>query len=426
LNSLVARALAANPDLLQATSRIRQVRARQKMTRAAATPSIDGTLQAGYTRISEHAIPSLPGSEGQPGEEPSFGLPGMDFTTFRAGFDASWEADLFGGQGAERAAAAERLDAALWSARDVQVTLAAEIGDTYLRYRAAQQRFAIAETLHASEREMLSFVEARARNGLEQSTAVRAQERQLAAAAAALESARLEQDLLLHALGVLIGDAPNALAEELAAPQPMPTAGLNIPVGLPSDLLLRRPDLRAAERQLAAATSDIGAARADLFPKITLTGALQLVSTSLATLLSPASLQANSAAGLSIPLLDGGRRRANLDLRRAQAEEAGQAYRGQVLVALRDVEDALTRLDANRQRQEFLAASERAAADAADTLDVRYRNGLVPFTEVIEARQKLLDAQNVSLDARAATAADVISLYKALGGGWDMEVPKNG
>jgi outer membrane protein TolC len=206
----------------------------------------------------------------------------------------------------------------------------------------------------------------------------------------------------------------------------MPTAGLDIPVGLPSDLLLRRPDLRAAERQLAAATSDIASARADLFPKITLTGALHLVSTSLATLLSPASLQANSAARLSIPLLDGGRRRANLDLRRAQAEEAGQAYRGQVLAALRDVEDALTRLDANRQRQIFLTSSERAAADTADTLEVRYRNGLVPFTEVIEARQKLLDAQNAMLDAQAATAADVIALYKALGGGWDMEVPKHG
>jgi NodT family efflux transporter outer membrane factor (OMF) lipoprotein len=194
---------------------------------------------------------------------------------------------------------------------------------------------------------------------------------------------------------------------------------VQVPAGLPSDLLQRRPDIRAAERQLAAATADIGVATADLYPKISLTGALQLASRSLSNLIESDSIQASSAGRLSVPLLGRGAKKATIRVRQAQADEALIAYRRDVLGALRDVEDALTRLDADRQRAAHLRAMATAAQDAADTAGVRYRNGLTPYLDVLEANQTLFSARDAQAQAEAAAAQDVVALYKALGGGWD-------
>jgi outer membrane protein TolC len=222
----------------------------------------------------------------------------------------------------------------------------------------------------------------------------------------------------MHALGTLLGLPPAALQEELAG-SPGPVAGtMAIPPGLPSDLLRRRPDIRAAERRLAAATADIGVATADLYPKFSLTGALQLVSRSLATLLESDSLVANGAGRLSVPLL-GGSKRETVALREAQAQEALLAYQAAVLGALREVEDALTRLAADRRKVGELRASAAAAEDAADTARVRQRNGLVPMAEVLQARRTWLADRDALAQAEAAAAQDEVALYKALGGGWD-------
>lgn len=421
LDRLVARALTGNSDVRQAAARIRQARAQERIVRAGASPVVDASAQAGYTRISEHAIPTIPGSAGGPGGETGFGVPGSDFITFRTGFDASWETDLFGGQRHEQAAAAARTDVAIWSMRDARVTLTAEVGDTYLRFRTLQQRIGLADHRLKNQRELVALFDTRVRSGLSTSTELRAAERELAETDAAREALTAERASLLHALAILLGEPPLALAQELAEPAPLPAVGFDVPAGLPSELLLRRPDLRAAEGRLAASVSDVGAARAALFPKIGLTGALHLVSTSLADLLLPGSLQINAAARISLPILDGGRRRATVDLRRSEAEEAAEAYRARVTDALRDVEDALSRLEADRRRQALLAASEAAAGDILATAGVRHRNGLVPRMEVIEAHQALLAAEESRLQAHAAAAGDIVSLYKALGGGWTME-----
>jgi NodT family efflux transporter outer membrane factor (OMF) lipoprotein len=193
---------------------------------------------------------------------------------------------------------------------------------------------------------------------------------------------------------------------------------VDVPVGLPSELLRRRPDIRAAERRLAAATADVGVATADLYPKLSLTGAAQLASRSLSNLLESDSLLANGAGRLSLPLLGGGRR-ATVRLRDAQAEEAMLAYRSDVLGALREVEDALSRLDADRHRADSFAAASLAAQDAADTTEVRYRNGLIAYLDVLQARQTALSARDSQAQAQAQAAQDAIALYKALGGGWD-------
>jgi outer membrane protein TolC len=188
---------------------------------------------------------------------------------------------------------------------------------------------------------------------------------------------------------------------------------------LPSELLQRRPDVRAAERQLAAATADIGVATADLYPKFSLTGALQLASRALTSLLEADSLMANAFGAVSLPLAGAGASRATVEQRKARAEEALLAYQGDVLGALQDVEDALTRLAADRRRAEQLRGAEAAARDAADTSGVRYRNGVVAYLEVLTAQQAWLSARDALAQAEAAVAQDQVALFKALGGGWD-------
>jgi NodT family efflux transporter outer membrane factor (OMF) lipoprotein len=296
--------------------------------------------------------------------------------------------------------------------------LAAEVARTYQQYRALQRRIALADQTLASQREQLDFIRVRTKNGLVTTLDERRQQREVEKSGAARESLLADAEVHVHALGTLLGLAPAALAQELA-PSPTPTPGsLAIPPGLPSDLLRRRPDIRAAERKLAAATADIGVATADLYPKLSLTGALQLASRSLATLLEADSIFANGAGRLSLPLIGGGKRE-TVALRRAQSDEALLAYQAIVLGALREVEDALTRLAADRRKVEQLRASVAAAQDAADTAQVRQRNGLVPMADVLVARQAWLADRDALAQAEAAAADVEVALYKALGGGWD-------
>jgi NodT family efflux transporter outer membrane factor (OMF) lipoprotein len=296
--------------------------------------------------------------------------------------------------------------------------LAAEVARTYQQYRALQRRIALSDQTLASQRDQLDFIKVRTRNGLVTTLDERGQQRKIEQTSAQREELLAEADAHVHALGTLLGLAPAALTEELASRSVVTPAIIDIPPGLPSELLQRRPDIRAAERHLAAATADIGAATADLFPKLSLTGALDLVSRSLATLLESGSIVATGAGRLALPLIGGGGRQ-TVALRKAQANEALLAYQSAVLVALRDVEDALTRLDADRRKVEELRASVAAAQDAADTAQVRQRNGLVPMADVLQARQAWLADRDALAQAEAAAAQDEVALYKALGGGWD-------
>ena len=420
LNALIERAKSGNLDVRQAAARVEEARAQERVVRARGGPSLNASAQAGYTRLSENALPAglanLGG--GQAGGGSPIGLPGEDFATFQVGFDASWEIDLFGGQRRADEAAAARTEAAEWSQRDAEVTLAAEVARTYLQFRALQRRIALADATLASKREALEFVKVRTAHGLVTTVDERRQQQDIEHLAAQREDLLAETNARVHALGTLLGLAPTALDVELSQPGAPGPAIVDVPAGLPSELLRRRPDIRAAERRLAAATADVGVATADLYPKLSLTGALQLVSRSLATLLESDSLFANAAGRLSAPLVGGGKRE-TVALRQTQANEALIAYEAAIVGALRDVEDALTRLDADRRRIAELRDSAAAAQDAADTAQVRQRHGLVPMTEVLEAHQSWLADRDALAQAEAAAAQDEIALYKALGGGWD-------
>jgi NodT family efflux transporter outer membrane factor (OMF) lipoprotein len=422
LTALVERSLAGNLDIEMATARIREARALERVSGAGTSPQVAAQGSVTRQRISENAIPLPPGAGSGSGAG-IFGLPGEEFTTFRTGFDASWELDLFGRSRREREAAAARTGSAVWSRRDAEVTVAAEVADAYVRLRAYQARKANAQAELARLQRFEQLVDARTRGGLVTGQDLEQQKAERAAAAAEIPVLDAQARAEIHALGVLTGQSPNALAAELA-----PAAGLpappTVPAGVPSDLLRRRPDVRAAERDLAAATAGIGVAVADLYPRFSLTAAPAMVSTALGSLLEWGSRSFSAGAALDWPIFDGGRRKANVEVQNARQEQAMIAYRRTVLSGLQDVEDSLSRLTGDRQK---LAEIEQALSNATRAEEIartRYRGGLVTLSDVLVAQARRLSLEEQVVETKAALARDTVALVKALGGGWTEETEK--
>ena len=416
LDRLVNRAVAQNLDVEAAAARIREARAREIVAGASSKPQVDAQASATRQRISENAVPVPPGAGGTGGG--SFGLPGSEFNSFRVGFDASWEIDLFGKTRRSIEAARARTGEALWNRRDVQVSVAAETADAYLSLRTLQQRVATAEAELARQQRFERLVAARAKGGLVTGQDLAQQRSERSTAAAALPALRAQVEAQIHALGVLTGDTPEALIAELSPPAATIPAPPAIPAGLPSDLLRRRPDIRAAERELAASTAEIGVAVADLYPRFSLTAAPALVSTALASLLEWGSRSFSIGAAVDWPLLNGGRTRGNIAVANARQEQALIAYRKSVLRALQDVEDALSRSDGDRRQLADLQDALATAARAEDIARTRYRGGLVTYSDVLQAQARRLKLEDQLTETRGTLARDTVALFKALGGGW--------
>lgn len=420
LDRLIAAAFAANLDLREAESRIREARAREIVAGASGRPQLGASGEASRTRLSENG-PLAGAFSGSLPPGGGAGLPGSSFSTFRTGFDASWEIDLWGGTKRAVEAAAARTEAEVWTGRDLRVALAAEVARHYVDLRLLQRRTAIAGEALARQREIGALLDSRARNGLISTLEVEQQRRQTAQAAAALPPLEAEAQARIHAIAFLLGGFPASLDGALAAPGALPSIPAAVPAGLPSDLLRRRPDIVAAERRLAAASADIGVAKADLYPRLSLTGALGLVSSALTGLIAADSLQGSVGGALRWPLLDGGRGRANVDIARERHSQALIGYERTVLGALRDVEDMLARTAREGDREAALAQAEAAARSAVATARTRYRHGLTPFLDVLESEGALLRAEEELAASRAERARNLAALYKALGGGWSNE-----
>ncbi len=418
LDKLVNRAVARNLDVETAAARIREARANERVAGAAALPEVSAEASATRQRISEHAIPIPPGGPPNGGKTPEFALPGTEFSSFRIGFDASWELDLFGKTRRSVEAARARTGAAIWDLRDLQVTAGAEVANAYLRLRTLQQRIAVADAEVSRQQRALSLVAARVRGGLVTGQDLEQQKSQLASAKAAIPPLKAEADAQIHALGVLTGDTPEALVAELSPAGALPPSPPRVPAGLPSDLLRRRPDIRAAERNVAAATADIGVATADLYPSFSLSAAPALVSTALATLLEWGSRSYSAGAAVNWPIFNGGRTRANIDASNARQERALIAYRKTILTALQDVEDALSEVDNDRRQAAGLEEALSTARRAEDIARTRYRGGLVTLSDVLQAQANRISLESQVIETKGALARDTVALFKALGGGW--------
>jgi NodT family efflux transporter outer membrane factor (OMF) lipoprotein len=405
LNDLIRRANADNLDLQAAASRVREARQSEVIARAAGLPSISATGTALTYNSNRKASPTLP-------------IP-SSINLYSAGFDASWEIDIFGGVRRGVEAARANTAAAEWARRDGQVSLTAEVANDYLTLRAVQVEIALNLAQLQRENELFSLIGDRRKTGFVTNLDVNQQRVQVAATAAQIPTLTAQSKVLIHALGVLLGEPPEALAQTLAPTTvPLPLAAPALPAGLPSDLLRRRPDIRAAERRLAASNAEIGVKEADLYPKLDLRGLGSFASTGLGNLFSAQNLASAGVGMLTAPVFNAGKTRATIRAAREENFQALTAYRSTVLGAFRDVEDALSRYEAERARNTSLAQSVTAARNTLLIARDQYATGLVTYVNVLQADDAVLNGENQLAGSDALVLSDLVSVYKALGGGW--------
>ena len=409
LSTLVDRALEGNLDLRDAAARVREARALRGVTASDQFPTVDVGASAAYSRDSENAF-----------EDGGFGSPGEETDFYDVGFDASWEIDVFGRVRRAVEAADADLAASIESERDVRVILVAEVARTYMELRAAQSRLDIATENVRIQQETVGLSRDLLGAGL-------GTDLQVSQATTQLESTRSQIPVLTirlkqaaHRLDVLLGKQPGTLASELAAVSPVPPSPGEIPIGLPAELLRRRPDIRRAERELAAATARVGVATADLYPRFTLTGSFGLESEDTDTLFS-ADSQTWSVGPLAVrwPIFTAGRVRGTIKVNEARQEQALIAYERTVLLAYEEVANALVSYARVRERRALL---ERAAASSATSVELSqdlWTRGLTDFLNVLDSQRALFVLQDQLAESAADEATSLVALYKALGGGWD-------
>jgi NodT family efflux transporter outer membrane factor (OMF) lipoprotein len=409
LDALVERALAHNLTLASSASRIREARFQQIETGAAAYPSLNA-LGSAVAYRSNASTATVTGSAG-------LSLPSR-LNLYALGFDASWELDLFGSTRRALEAATANSEASVWTRRDGEVSLIAELANDYLVLRAYQARITLGNAELARQQDLLALIQARRSTGFVTELDVNQQSTLVATAAAQIPQLEAEARVSMHAMGVLLGEPPEVLERELMSASEALPSPPELPPGLPSELLWRRPDIRTAERRVAAASAQIGVKTASLYPKLDLMALGSFAGMSLSDLLSRQNLIAAALGMASEPVFDGGRNRASVGEAREQYTQALLAYQATVIGALRDVEDALARRQAEEVRRERLEQAVRAAEGTLDIANTRYQTGFVPFVNVLQAQYALLNARDQLTQCQALVVTDLVALYKALGGGW--------
>jgi NodT family efflux transporter outer membrane factor (OMF) lipoprotein len=415
LNSLIDRAVRSNLDLRIAEARIREARGALGLAGADLWPNVDVSSSYSRNRSSENAI-------GAPGQgavvAPSDGRQ-LEHDLFKSGFDARWEIDLFGGVRRRIEAAQANLEASIEDRRDVLVTLLGDVARNYIELRGFQRRLEVARANLKAQQVTLDLTRVRFEAGLASDLEVARAEGQANATAAQIPSLQSAIKETAYRLDLLLGAEMGSVSDQLAKEAPIPALPPQAKVGLPIDLLRRRPDIRRTERQLAAATAEIAAARADLYPKFSLIGAIGLQSVSASDWFTGASRFWSIGPTVSWPVFDAGRIRANIEIRNAQQEQALRLYEKSVLTAFADVESALVNYGNEQSRYRSLlqaVAGNRRAVELANELYIR---GLNDFLEVLDAQRALYVTETELAQSEATMAANLVALYKALGGGWE-------
>lgn len=481
LDRLVEQAIESNLDLRLATARVREARAQWDVATAAFWPQVNVGSSYSYSGSSQNSGPAVktpkskvggfpavavrPGTDGGPPNvtvTPSpfgpFGLggsrrpsvtvqpgafnsasgagqptvtlspPGLSsaaqvsrqLNLFQAGFDAAWELDIFGGVRRSIEAAEYDLAASEETRRGVLVTLLSEVALDYVQLRGSQRRLAIAHENIAAQQDSVDLTQARYQAGFTNELDVTQARAQLASTQSQVPLLVTAIRQSIYQLSVLLGQPPGALVADLEETAPIPAAPPDLPLGLPSELLRRRPDIRVAERQLAGATARIGVAMADLFPKFSLTGSFGTQVSDMRHFLDAKSLTRSIGPAVSWPIFDAGRIRANVEVQNARQEEALITYEQTVLTAFQDVEVALVAYMNEKIRHQSLTESVAESQKATDLSNELYSRGLTPFLNVLVSQQALYASEDQLVQSETMAATNLISLYKALGGGWEI------
>ena len=411
LDSLIGRAVQSNLDLQIAQARVREARAQSQEAYSDLWPTLD--TSASYARALESRHQPVIGSLKVPASVP------FENNVYQAGFDANWEIDVFGGQRRAVQASNEQLGATEFGRDDVLLTLLGDVARSYIELRGAQRELAITEDNIKAQEQTLAITKDRFAHGITSDLDVEQATTVLKTTRAQVPVLETQIETSIHRLGVLLGREPEALMAELSKPAPIPAEPPLVPAGLPSDLLLRRPDVRQAERQLAAATANIGVARADLYPKFYLTGLAGAESVSASDWFSGGSRFWSMGPTVTWRIFDAGKIRANIRVQNARQEQELANYEETALRAFEDVEDSLVTYAKEQTRRQSLTEAVASSQKSLDLAQRLYANGLTDFVNVLDAERSLYEAQDELVQSDRNVSVDVVALYKALGGGWE-------
>jgi NodT family efflux transporter outer membrane factor (OMF) lipoprotein len=413
LTQLIQRAVASNLDLQLAAARVEEARAVRGIEKSALYPSLGASTSV--TRQRER-VPVVTNAG-----SPAFQA--FEFSNFQIGFDSAWELDVFGRIRNEVNAATNDVRATEEDRRDVLVILLGDVATTYADLRGFQLRLQIAEKNIQTQTDTVALTQARAKAGLAPDLDVEraiAQQETTSAVVPSLEAAIASS---IYRLSVLLGAEPVALRTELEATAPVPPVPPEVPVGLPSDLLKRRPDVRRAEAEIAAAAARVKGAKAEYFPRFTLLGAAGRQATQLHDLSLSLGNFFFVGPAVTLPIFTGGRIRSNIALQKARLTQAQLRYRSTVLVALQETEDALVNYSFEQERRDHLQDAVARSQTAVQLSQERYRSGLADFLTVLDAERQLYNSEDLLAQSQIAVTTNLIALYKALGGGWEVATP---
>ncbi len=434
LTALEERVAAQNLDVRLSTVRLAESRAQLRIQGAPVLPTLDGT--ASYTRdqlseklvqrgLSGVAVPSnldtggnLAGALGGLG---SVNVPPVDL--WSDGIDASYEIDLWGRVRRTVEAARAQLDASAEARRSSLVSALAEVARDYVQLRGQQALLAIQRDNVRIAQDSLTLAQQRQSGGLGTGLDVAQAASQVATAQADIPRLEQQASQTINALSLLEGEAPGALAGRLATPHPVPPVPPRVPIGLPSELALRRPDIRQAEAQLHSATAQVGVAVADFYPRVTLSANIRFQALQFRDLGFGNDAGYQFGPNISIPIFEGGRLRGQLQLTRAEQQEAAINYQRTVLGAWHDVDNALVAYSAEQGRRDALVRSVAENGRSLGLARDQYRQGLSDFLNVLNAERSLLQAQQQLTDSTVTVTTNLVQLYKALGGGWEPDFP---
>lgn len=401
LDSLMERAVAGNLDLKEARARVRAARARLGISEADLYPTLDATGSLSSGKQSRNA-----------------GFDGKERDLYKAGFDAGWEIDVFGGTRRAVEAANADLDASEADLRDVYVSMLAEIASTYTDVRAYQTRLSVAQANLAEQMETFEIVESRYESGLSDALGVQQAKYSLESTRAEIPTLQARLDASINRLALLLGQQPDTLHAELSERRAIPVPPVSVAVGVPAEALRNRPDIRRAERTLAAKTAEVGVATADLYPKFRLIGSIGLESFAQSSLFETGSQVYSFGPGISWPIFRAGAIRRNIDVAEAVQEQYKYRYERTVLNALTEAQSAMTDYAKEQNRRDALEQATLAAREALALAQDRYLNGLIDFSDVLEARRSLLSYEDQLAVSRGAVVDSLIRIYKSMGGGW--------
>jgi NodT family efflux transporter outer membrane factor (OMF) lipoprotein len=417
LHLLIKRAMVSNLDVKLAKARLVEARATLGNTRASKqlpTVNANGTYSHAKTSSANPQIPKIGGTNS---------LIPSTYNSYQAYFDASYELDIFGG--VRNKVKAARADAAA-SEEDLRKTLVstlAEIARDYIQLRQYQTELQVARDNEASQKDTLRITQVRNKAGLVSDLDVANASASLASTQSSIPTLESNISQQMHAIAVLLGQNPEELTAELSTSAPLPTVASELPVGLPSELLRRRPDVREAERNVQAAAARVGVQVSKLFPSITISAQYGGQSGSAGSLLDAAARYYSIGPTIQWGLLNYPALKTNIRIYKAKRDEQVVTYQKTVLTAFQEVEDGLVAYNRERERQAVLETAVEQYRRAANIAMTKYTRGLSNFLDVLEAQRSLYNAEDSLAQSRGAVQANLISLYKALGGGWESNDP---